>query len=76
MWLFNDNAVVFCNDVVIGGPKDFLQWAEREHGYQSFQPLPLYTTLADESYKSHFMSQKVSYVANRCMIIFSIDLYS
>ena len=59
MWVFNDKAMAFANNVIIGGPQEFLQYAEREHAYENFRPLPLYVTLAEEAYKTHLISRKV-----------------
>ena len=61
MWVFKDKAVAFVNNQLIGGPEDFLRWAEHEHNYENFRPLPLYHTLAEEAYKGYLNSTNVSY---------------
>ncbi len=62
-WVFEDKAVIFVADRLIGGPKDFLQWAEEEHNYENFRPLPLYHTLAEEAYKNYLNSKKVTIIS-------------
>lgn len=59
VWVFKDKAITFANDVLIGGPQEFMQWAEDEHNYTNFRPLQLFTTLAEEAYKTHLNSRKV-----------------
>ena len=58
-WAFSDAAIVTVNGELIGSPTDFLDWAEKVHQYENFRPMPLYQTLAEESYKKHLNSQKV-----------------
>jgi hypothetical protein len=58
--MFNDKAIAFANNVLIGGPQELLLWAERQHAYENFRPLQLYVTLAEESYKKHLISRQVS----------------
>ena len=58
--MFNDKAIAFANNVLIGGPQELLQWAEQQHAYENFRPLQLYVTLAEESYKKHLISKQVS----------------
>ena len=59
MWAFDEKAITFVNGVLIGGPKEFLQWAETKHCYENFRPLPLYVTLAEEAYKAYLNSKPV-----------------
>ena len=61
--MFSDKAMVFCNEEFIGGPGEFLKWAEQEHNYENFRPKPLYETLAEEAYKNHLNSNKVKAIA-------------
>ena len=58
-WVFSEAAIVTVNGVLIGGPTDFLKWAEQEQNYENFRPMALYETLAEEAYKEHLNSQKV-----------------
>ena len=60
-WIFKDNAIAFQNDQLIGGPHAFQSWAETEHGYESFRPLPLFETLAEEAYINHMNAKKVQH---------------
>jgi peptidyl-prolyl cis-trans isomerase-like 6 len=60
MWVFDDKALTFANSILIGGSKELLQWAEEEHSYENFRPHPLYVTLAEEAYKTHLLSKKVT----------------
>lgn len=60
VWAFKDKAIAFANNVLIGGPQELMQWAEEEHNYANFRPLQLYTTLAEEAYKTHLNTRKVS----------------
>merc|ERR1711976_604531 len=62
MWVFKDKAVAFVNSQLIGGPEDFLDWAEKEHNYENFRPLPLYHTLAEEAYKGYLNSTNHDFV--------------
>jgi peptidyl-prolyl cis-trans isomerase-like 6 len=62
MWVFDDKAMAFANDALIGSPQVFLRWAEQEHNYENFRPLPLYITLAEEAYNTHLASKKHDYV--------------
>ena len=61
-WVFNEKAIVFLDNRLIGGPSDLLTWAETEHNYQNFRPTPLYETLAEEAYKNFLNSQSHDYV--------------
>ena len=61
--MFSDKTMVFCNEEFIGGPGEFLKWAEQEHNYENFRPKPLYETLAEEAYKNHLNSNKVKAIA-------------
>jgi len=59
VWVFGDKAICFANEMLIGGPQDFLHWAEEEHDYVNFRPLSLYSTLAEEAYHLYRTSSKV-----------------
>jgi len=58
-WGFKEKAITFANNTLVGGPQEFMQWAEDEHNYTNFRPLQLYTTLAEEAYKTYLNSRKV-----------------
>ena len=58
--MFKDKAIIFINNKLVGGPNTFLKIAEQEHNYENFRPLPLYETLAEESYKEHLNSKNVN----------------
>jgi len=60
MWVFDDKAICFVNGILVGGPQEFLHWAEQEHAYENFRPLSLYSTLAEEAYHLYRTSSKVS----------------
>ena len=38
---------------------EFIQWAESNHNYEMFRPMPLYQTLAEQQYKDHMNSAGV-----------------
>ena len=60
-WVFSDKAIIFVNGEFLGGPSEFLKWAEQEHNYENFRPNALYQTLAEEAYKNHLNTQQVIY---------------
>jgi len=57
MWKFSESTLVYVDDQLIGGPKEFIEWAEEEHGYENFRPVALYTTIAEQEYKN-FLNHK------------------
>ena len=59
MWVFNEKVIAYVNGTLIGGPKQFLEWAEQEHNYENFRPLSLYETLAEKAYITHMNDTKV-----------------
>ena len=59
-WVFEDKAITFVNGYLVGGPHDFIKWAQETHNWEDFRPMPLYETLAEEAYKTYISSQKVS----------------
>jgi len=59
MWLFDDKAICFANGILVGGPQEFMSWAEKEHAYENFRPLSLYSTLSEEAYHLYRTSSKV-----------------
>ncbi|CAH1799867.1 unnamed protein product [Owenia fusiformis] len=61
-WAFNKKAITFCNDVLIGGPTEFAQWAEENYNYEDFRPQTLYETLTQEAYVNYLNSQKHDHV--------------
>jgi len=64
MWVFDDKALCFANEILVGGPQEFMRWAEEEHAYENFRPLSLYSTLAEEAYHLYRTSSKVSNIMN------------
>ncbi|CAL1546855.1 unnamed protein product [Lymnaea stagnalis] len=56
-WGFSDKAIAFVNGALIGGPDDFISWAEDNHNYEEYRPEPLYFTLTEEAYKKKLNSQ-------------------
>ena len=63
MWKFDEKAVIFVSGELIGGPEDFLSWAEEKHNFSEFRPKPLYLTLTEAGYKNHLNSKKVIYLS-------------
>ncbi|VDI29474.1 peptidyl-prolyl cis-trans isomerase-like 6 [Mytilus galloprovincialis] len=61
-WSFEEKAICFTNGQLIGGPDNFVVWAEDNYGFEEFRPLPLYLTLTDEAYISHLNSKNHQYV--------------
>ncbi len=57
--MFSDKAIIFVNGEFLGGPSEFLKWAEQEYNYENFRPSALYQTLAEEAYKNHLNTQQV-----------------
>lgn len=51
--MFESNSMIFSNKQLIGGPTEFISWAETEHNYELFRPMTLYQTLAEQQYKDH-----------------------
>lgn len=37
MWSFSGSVAVFCNDQLIGGLEDLLQWAAQHYNYQDYR---------------------------------------
>ncbi|XP_041354876.1 peptidyl-prolyl cis-trans isomerase slr1251-like [Gigantopelta aegis] len=68
MWKFEEKAIIFVNGELIGGPEDFLSWAEENHNFAEFRPKPLYLTLTEAGYKTHLNSKKHDYVFMDIMI--------
>ncbi|XP_067675093.1 probable inactive peptidyl-prolyl cis-trans isomerase-like 6 isoform X1 [Haliotis asinina] len=61
-WVFEDKAIAFVNGQLIGGPDDFILWAEDNYSFEEFRPLPLYQTLTEEGYKNHLNSTNHDFV--------------
>jgi len=61
-WNFDEKAIYFVNDEPCGGPMNLFQWAESEHKYENFRPMPLYETLAEQAYKRYLNSRNHEYV--------------
>ncbi|KAL3882633.1 hypothetical protein ACJMK2_028957 [Sinanodonta woodiana] len=61
-WAFNEKAICFANGKLIGGPDDFVSWAQENYNYEEYRPDALYETLREEAYKSHLNSKKHEYV--------------
>ena len=61
-WVFTDKTITFIDGEFVGGCTDFIQWAECEHDYDNFRPIPLYETLAEEAYVRHLNSKRHEYV--------------
>lgn len=51
--------MIFCNHQLVGGPTEFIQWAETSHNYELFRPMTLYQTLAEQQYSDHMNKQGV-----------------
>ena len=62
MWKFAEKAIIFVNGDVIGGQKEFINWAKDRYNFQDFRPLSLYAIIAMEDYKQHMNYQNVSFV--------------
>jgi len=58
-WVFDSNAMIFCNKQLIGCPTDFVAWAEENHNYEIFRPMALYQTLAEQQYKEYMNKDEV-----------------
>ena len=54
--------MIFSNGQLIGGPTEFIQWAETNHNYELFRPMTLYQTFAEQQYKEHMNSHSVSII--------------
>ncbi|XP_069135671.1 uncharacterized protein [Argopecten irradians] len=61
-WTFEEKAICFVNGQLLGGPEKFILWAEENFGFEEFRPLPLYSTLTEESYKDYLNSKNHEYV--------------
>ncbi|KAK6171495.1 hypothetical protein SNE40_019672 [Patella caerulea] len=61
-WSFNETAITFVNNQMIGGPNEFLSWAEENYQFQEFRPTPLYETLTEEGFKNLLNSRNHEYV--------------
>jgi len=59
MWSFDDKAVIFVDDVVVGGPLEFLLWAEEHHQYADYRPHALHVTLTEQAYTTFLTSKQV-----------------
>ena len=70
MWKFSESTLVYVDDQLIGGPKEFIEWAEEEHGYENFRPVALYTTIAEQEYKN-FLNHKHVIFHTLCLFKFS-----
>ncbi|KAF6023814.1 PPIL6 [Bugula neritina] len=68
-WVFKDHSMIFCNGQLIGGPEEFIAWAETHHNYELFRPMTLYQTLAKQQYASHMNQQGRVH----CYLSISID---
>ena len=49
------------NNELVGGPDDFITWAEENHNFEEYRPDPLYYTLTEEAYKAKLNSQNVRF---------------
>jgi len=47
---------------LIGGPEDFIKWAEENYSYEEYRPKPLLSTLTEEAYKSCLNERNVRQV--------------
>merc|ERR1711936_1348679 len=61
-WNFDEKAIAFVDGELIGGPDDFIGWAEDNHNFEEYRPEPLYYTLTEEAYKAKLNSQKHDHV--------------
>jgi hypothetical protein len=57
---FNDHVMIFCDTELIGGAKEFLNWASQEYNFVDFRNEDLYETLRREEYALHLQSTKVN----------------
>lgn len=64
-WVFEANSMIFHNSQLIGGPTEFIQWAETNYNYEMFRPLTLYQTLAEQQYKDHMNQNQVRLRSNK-----------
>ncbi|GFS05730.1 peptidyl-prolyl cis-trans isomerase [Elysia marginata] len=62
VWAFQDKAIAFVNDELLGGPEDLIAWAEDNHCFEEYRPEPLYDTLTEEAYKAKLNSQDHDHV--------------
>ena len=58
-WTFDEKAITFLNRQLIGGPEDFILWAQENYDFEEFRPEALYQTLTENGYKNHLNSQNV-----------------
>jgi len=61
-WAFDEKAIVFVNNQLIGGPDEFIGWAEENHNFEEYRPEPLYYTLTEEAYKAKLNSKNHDHV--------------
>jgi len=61
-WAFDEKAIAFVNNELVGGPDDFITWAEENHNFEEYRPDPLYYTLTEEAYKAKLNSQNHDHV--------------
>ncbi|XP_067951600.1 uncharacterized protein [Watersipora subatra] len=68
-WVFEGLSMIFCNGKLIGGPTEFMLWAETTHNYELFRPMSLYQTLAEQQYANHMNKEGRVH----CYMFVSID---
>ena len=68
--------MIFCNKKLIGGPTDFIQWAETSYNYELFRPMSLYQTLAEQQYADHMNKQGVRNTSTTTIYLPLILAYS
>lgn len=67
MWGIESPVIVFLDDTLIGGAKEFIDWAGNNYMYSDYRPASLYINLAEEAFKTHLSSKKV--------VVYCIRLY-
>ncbi|XP_071819834.1 peptidyl-prolyl cis-trans isomerase slr1251-like [Apostichopus japonicus] len=59
-WAFTEQAMVFVDGELLGGPKELLKWAADT--YVEYKPEDLYIAMAEEAYQEHLESTGDTYV--------------
>ncbi|KAL5009770.1 hypothetical protein ScPMuIL_012075 [Solemya velum] len=61
-WQFEEKAICFIDEQLIGGPDNFIAWAEDNCCFEEFRPYALYETLTEKAYKTYLNTKNHDYV--------------
>lgn len=62
VWSFRSEVIIFEDNTLIGDFEKFVKWAEINHKYIDYRPLPLWHAMAKEKYKAHLLEKKHEFV--------------